>query len=74
MATNAANDNGLKHIWDRIIALLSNKVDKVTGKGLSANDYTNTDKTAVGTIANKNDDVKLSVVNGKLCITYLKEV
>ena len=32
---------------------ISAKVDKVTGKGLSTNDYTNEDKAAVATIANK---------------------
>lgn len=32
---------------------LAGKVDVVTGKGLSTNDYTNTDKAAVATIADK---------------------
>lgn len=37
--------------------LLSNKVDKVTGKGLSTEDYTTTEKTLVATIENKVDKV-----------------
>lgn len=44
MATNAANDTGLKHIWDKLIAKLALKVDKETGKGLSTNDYTTAEK------------------------------
>ena len=44
---------GEKYAWN-------NKVDKVTGKGLSTNDYTDEDKTAVGTIGDKVDKV-----NGK---------
>ncbi len=36
---------------------IEGKVDKVAGKVLSSNDYTNADKTAVGTIGNKVDKV-----------------
>lgn len=39
------DENGLAHLWQRIKLLVtnkvSNKVDKVDGKGLSTNDYTN---------------------------------
>ena len=35
--------------------LIDGKVDKVSGKGLSKNDYTDEEKTAVGTIGNKVD-------------------
>lgn len=35
---------------DKIDATLSNKVDKVSGKGLSTNDYTTTDKNKVGNL------------------------
>ncbi len=41
---------------------LGNKVDKVTGKGLSTNDYTTTDKTKVG-----------YVDTGKSVTTYVSE-
>lgn len=43
-----------KSAWD-------NKVDKVDGKGLSSNDYTNADKQAVGSI-----DTKIAAVNQAL--------
>lgn len=42
---------------DERLGAVPNKVDKVTGKGLSTNDYTDTDKTAVGTIGDKVDKV-----------------
>lgn len=32
--------NGLKHLYGKIMARLNGKVDKVTGKGLSTNDFT----------------------------------
>ena len=41
---NTVNDTGIKHIWDKVTAALSGKVDKVSGKGLSTNDYTTTEK------------------------------
>jgi hypothetical protein len=42
---NTVNDTGIKHIWDKVTAALSGKVDKVSGKGLSTNDYTTAEKT-----------------------------
>ena len=47
-------------------ALNSAKVDKVQGKGLSTNDYTNTDSQAVQTFINTG----LSVIDGMLQVTY----
>ena len=35
---------GLTHLWEKITAKLGNKVDKVSGKGLSTNDYTTDEK------------------------------
>ncbi len=35
---------GLQHLYGKLLARLNNKVDKVSGKGLSANDYTTTEK------------------------------
>lgn len=35
---------GLSHFYDKLKALLANKVDKVSGKGLSANDFTTAEK------------------------------
>ena len=31
---------GLQYLYGKLLARLNNKVDKVTGKGLSTNDYT----------------------------------
>ena len=47
---------------------LDNKVDKVTGKGLSTNDYDNTDKAKVGKI----DDTTTAVTGNPISITGLK--
>lgn len=38
------DSDGLIYVWSKIKALLNTKVDKVTGKGLSTNDYTTTEK------------------------------
>lgn len=48
------DENGLAHLWQRIKLLVTNnvssKVDKVDGKGLSTNDYTNAEKTKLAGI------------------------
>ena len=38
------DNEGLKRFWENLALKLSNKVDKVEGKGLSTNDYTTTEK------------------------------
>lgn len=48
------NEVGLSHLWSKIVTKLNNKVDKVSGKGLSTNDYTNEEKAKVTTAANLN--------------------
>ena len=45
------DDNGLTYYHSKVKNLLANKVDKETGKGLSTNDYTTTEKTKLGGIA-----------------------
>lgn len=45
--SNASSTNKLVDS-DTMVSALNNKVDKVAGKGLSTNDYTNEDKTIVG--------------------------
>lgn len=42
---------GLAHLWEKITAKLGNKVDKVSGKGLSTNDYTTDEKNKLAGIA-----------------------
>lgn len=49
-ATNAINDTGLKYLYDVID---SEKQSKEQGKGLSTNDYNDTEKGKVAQIANK---------------------
>lgn len=48
---NYLGKTGLERIWSKIKAKLENKVDKVTGKGLSTNDYTTAEKTKLSGIA-----------------------
>ena len=44
------DSNGLTYFWGKLKTLLSNKVDKVSGKGLSTNDYTSDEKTKLSGI------------------------
>ena len=41
---NFLDEQGLARLWTHIVAKLGSKVDKVEGKDLSTNDYTNEDK------------------------------
>ena len=45
------DENGLTYLWSKIKTLVSGKVDKVDGKGLSTNDYTTTEKNKLAGIA-----------------------
>lgn len=45
------DSNGLLYLWGKIKSLVSVKVDKVTGKQLSTNDYTDTEKNKLAGIA-----------------------
>lgn len=45
------NNAGLERVWGKITAKLDTKVDKVSGKGLSTNDYTTTEKNKLAGIA-----------------------
>ena len=45
------DDNGLLYFWGKLKTLFSGKVDKVDGKGLSANDYTTEEKNKLAGIA-----------------------
>lgn len=45
------DENGLVYLWNKIKTALSGKVDKVSGKGLSTNDYTSAEKTKLAGIA-----------------------
>ncbi|MGN0620565.1 MAG: hypothetical protein ACI4I9_01755 [Porcipelethomonas sp.] len=54
------DENGLGHLWSKIKALVSTKVDKAEGKGLSTNDYTNEDKQKLDGLSEITVDTKLS--------------
>lgn len=45
------DDNGLLYFWQQLKTLLAGKVDTVSGKGLSTNDYTTTEKNKLSNIA-----------------------
>ena len=62
------DDSGLLYFWQKIKEKLSGKVDKVEGKGLSTNDYTNTDKAKVDKIVTNGDGKKFLANNG----TYIE--
>lgn len=48
-----------------INSALTNKVDKVSGKGLSSNDYTNNDKNKLAGLSNYDDTEVRGLINGK---------
>lgn len=45
------DNDGLLYFWQKIKTLLAGKVDTVSGKGLSTNDYTTTEKEKLASIA-----------------------
>ena len=49
---NYVDKNGLSRFFEKLKALLANKVDKVSGKGLSTNDYTTTEKNKLAGLKN----------------------
>jgi len=54
----AVTGGGLNALASSTATALAGKVDKVTGKGLSTNDYTTTEKTQLADIANKVNNLK----------------
>ena len=49
------DENGLQYFWSKLKTSLSNKVDKITGKGLSTEDFTSTEKTKLAGLSNYDD-------------------
>ena len=49
---NYVDKNGLSRFLTKIKSLLANKVDKVSGKGLSTNDYTTAEKNKLAGLSN----------------------
>lgn len=66
--TKLTDGNGLlyalKGLKEQIVALLGNKVDKVSGKGLSTNDYTTADKKKLDGIAAGANNYTLPTASG----------
>ena len=60
MAKFVSSEN-LLYVWQKIKTLLTGKVDKVDGKGLSSNDYTSTEKTKLAGIAS---NAQVNVLEG----------
>lgn len=46
------DSDGLLYLWSKVKTLLGGKVDKVEGKGLSANDYTSGEKEKLAGLSN----------------------
>lgn len=46
------DENGLLYLWGKVKTLVGGKVDKVEGKGLSANDFTSAEKTKLAGLEN----------------------
>ena len=59
------DENGLSHLWEIIIQKLSKKVDKVDGKGLSTNDFSDFEQNRVSVAySNAHWHNNLSALNG----------
>ena len=61
------NERGLEYLLTRILAKFSSKVDKVNGKGLSTNDYTDEDKKKLNTQSDwtQADETQLDFIKNK---------
>ena len=53
------DSNGLLYVWGKVKTLLNGKVDKVDGKGLSTNDYTDEDKALIATIPTDTEQAEM---------------
>lgn len=61
---NFLDKAGLTRLWQHILAKLGSKVDKVDGKSLSTNDFTNEYKNKLDNLE-ENISVKVDKVSGK---------
>ena len=76
----AFNRESFEHFWQHLDVLFGKKVDKVAGKGLSSNDYTDEDKEKLASLKEgaqseikiidraTSDELHLGVVNDQLMI------
>ena len=63
--------DGLRQLWANIIVKLDTKVDKVPGKGLSTNDYSNAEKTK---LTNIEEGANRTIVDSTLSATSTNPV
>ena len=60
---------GLERLWAHILLKLNRKVDKIDGKGLSTNDFTNEDKEKLNNIMqsdwSQTDETKMDFIKNK---------
>lgn len=61
MAVKILTDNGLEYFVEKLDTKFDTKVDKVSGKGLSTNDYTDTEKAKLADISDK---AQVNVIEG----------
>lgn len=57
------NETGLQYFWSKLKTLLNNKVDKISGKQLSSEDYTSSEKTKLAGLSNYDDTALVSRVD-----------
>lgn len=50
MSTKYLDESGLSYFWSKLKTLFNGKVDKVSGKGLSTNDYTTAEKNKLASL------------------------
>lgn len=60
---NFLDKAGLARLWQHILAKIGTKVDKVEGKGLSTNDFTDEDKEKVASIGTITEELKAYVAS-----------
>ena len=68
---SALSGSSTNPVQNKVVkSALDDKVDKVAGKGLSTEDYTTEEKTKLASIDSNTKNVGLSVVNGKINVTW----
>ena len=55
--------NGVRRLWQHVVAKLNGKVDKVDGKGLSTNDFTDAEKEKLNSLSKEVKDTDIKWTN-----------
>lgn len=66
---------GLERFWAHVISQLNHKVEKVDGKGLSTNDFTNEDKEKLAGLNYATDEeiVAMMIEEGILSVVHTED-